>query len=117
MLNKKNRLKNKVAYYATYKQNQSVSDGLFVLYVGKIKEEGEDTKFGFVVSKKVHKRAVKRNYIKRRAREVIRLILKDGYEFKVKSIIILARIGAVDKSYRQIEESIKELIKKAEVFC
>ncbi len=117
MLNKKYRLKNKVAFYATYKQNRSVSDGLFVLYAGRIKEENEETKFGFVVSKKVHKRAVKRNYIKRRAREAVKLIIKSGYEFKFKSIIILAREGALDKSFKQIEESIFDLIKKSEIFC
>ena len=117
MLNKKNRLNNKVAFYATYKQNQSVSDGLFVLYAGKIKKDKEETKFGFVVSKKVHKRAVKRNYIKRRAREVIRLLIKDGYEFNFKSVIFVAREGALDKSYKQIEESILNLIKRTKTFC
>ena len=81
-----------------------------------IKDEGEETRFGFVVSKKIHKRAVKRNYIKRRAREVIRRVLKSGYEFNFKSIIVMARIGALDKSYKQIEDSILNLIKKTEKY-
>ena len=77
MLKKENRLKSNRAFSATYKNNNVVKSDLIVLYIGRIKfDKNCPTRVGFVVSKKVHKRAVKRNKIKRLMRENIRLILK-----------------------------------------
>jgi len=114
VLNQKNRLKNRVAFFATYKQNHSVSDGLFVLYTGRLKENNEETKFGFVVSKKIHNRATKRNYIKRRLRESVRLLLKDGYNSKYLSLIFVAKSNSLNKSFLEIKNSVSALISKAE---
>ncbi len=110
MLKKENRLKNRVAFYATYKQNRSVSDGLFVLYGGKKLDEGEVPKIGFVVSKKVHKSAVKRNRIKRLLREAVRLYIKNGGEIKFLSLIFVAKKGALDKNYNEVNRSFLSLL-------
>ena len=73
MLKKRYRLKNKKAFDATYNLKQVVSNSLLILYVGKKKTKDDvDTKFGFIASKKYHKRAVKRNLLKRRIRESYR---------------------------------------------
>lgn len=78
MIPKKYRLKNKKAFDATYKNRHIVSDSLLAVYAGKLKkDEQQPTRYGFVVSKKYHKRAVKRNRIKRLLRECVRLAIKE----------------------------------------
>ena len=79
MLQKKYRLKKYSAFIATYRLNNAVSDENVCIYFGKEKTKSDlDTKFGFVVSKKIHKRAVVRNRIKRLMRENVRLLLKEN---------------------------------------
>ena len=70
MLKKQYRLKNKKAFNAIYKLKNSTHKGGVSLFVGlKKKDETQTTKVGFVVSKKTHKRAVKRNRLRRLMRE------------------------------------------------
>ena len=115
MLKKQNRLKSKKAFSATYKNNNVVKTNLIVLYAGKIKiDKNCPTRVGFVVSKKVHKRAVKRNKIKRLMRENIRLILKKDKSVinEYQSLIFSATDGIVDKNYEEISKSILILLEK-----
>ena len=116
MLSKKYRLKNKAAFAATYNQKNRVSDDFFVLYGGKEKTTPDfPTKIGFVVSKKVSKRAVKRNRIKRLAREVVRLGLKEGklgdFEKRM-SYIFFAKNRALELDFKGAQFSILKLINK-----
>ena len=69
MLPKQFRLKKRLAFKATYKVKNSSHKGGVTLFAGIVKKEDCPTKVGFVVSKKVHKRAVKRNRLKRLMRE------------------------------------------------
>ena len=116
MLKKENRLKAKKAFSATYNNKNVASDNLIVLYAGKIKDDKNcPTRVGFVVSKKIHKRAVIRNKIKRLLRENIRLIIK--YEkFKplnnYQSLIFIAKEEIIGKNFTQIEKSILILLNK-----
>ncbi len=119
MLKKCYRLKNKYAFSATYKKKNIVADDYFVMYLGKEKEnEDYPTKFGFVVSKKISKRAVKRNKIKRLAREVVRLALKNTAKeaslaiLKRVSVIILPRQKALGADFSIVKNSIENLILK-----
>lgn len=78
MLKKEHRLKNNAAFTATYRNNDTVGNHYTVIYRGKTKTDlSTITKAGFVVSKKYHKRAVKRNHAKRLFREAYRLLLKE----------------------------------------
>jgi len=68
------------------------------------------SRFGIITSIKVEKRATKRNKIKRRIREIIRLKLpdiKEGYDF-----LIIALPPIVDKNYQEISETIHQILQK-----
>lgn len=113
MLPKQYRLKNKYAFKATYKIKNSSHKGGVTLFLGKQKTEDTPTKVGFVVSKKVHKRAVKRNRLKRLMRESYRLLLKGndlGNSQKYLSLIFVGTDSALNKNFDEINNSIKLLI-------
>lgn len=115
MLPKKQRLIKSSAFNATYKLKQSTADALLVLCIGREKNREQPTKVGFVVSKKIHKRAVKRNRIKRLMREAYRIALKNGDIEESQrwiSMIFTARQACLEADFKQIYNSVVTLIKK-----
>lgn len=118
MIPKPYRLKKKIAFNATYKIKNSYYKNGVVMFVGKKKStQDSPTKIGFVVSKKTHKRAVKRNRLKRLMRESIRLVLKDGRYATIDSyisIIFVGKSAALGKSFSEIDTSIKGMLEGLE---
>lgn len=121
MLNRKFRLKKNSSFKATYFNRRVVSDEFFTLYGGKNKENPEiETRIGFVVSKKIHKRAVKRNRIKRLAREAMRLLIKEKTNekySKYQSLIFVAKDGVLkdgnlELNFEKAKISVTKLIDK-----
>ncbi len=116
MLPKQYRLKKRSAFKATYKVKNSTHTGGVTLFAGLLKKENEyPTKVGFVVSKKVHKRAVKRNRLKRLMRESYRLLLKDnklGNSQKYMSLIFVGSEKALGKNFSNIKSSIEKLLER-----
>lgn len=111
MLPKEYRLKKKSAFTATYKSGKSFHRNGITMFCGKKKQDMLPCKAGFVVSKKIHKRAVKRNRIKRLMRESYRLIIKSQNEPKeYMSIIFVASAKLLGKSFSEIDNSVKELV-------
>ena len=119
MIPKKFRLKNKQAFDATYRNRHIVSDSLLTIYAGKIKKDPlSQTRFGFVVSKKYHKRAVRRNRIKRLLRECIRLAIKEnklGVCEQYMSFVILPKEKTLGCKLCDIQKSFFKLIQRLQV--
>ena len=114
MLPKQFRLKKKSAFTATYKVKNSSHQGGVTLFAGIKKKSSEiPTKVGFVVSKKTHKRAVKRNRLKRLLRESYRQLLKDNSTEKADLFVSLIFVGgenALNKNFTEIKHIVKELL-------
>lgn len=115
MLPTKQRLKKNSAFSATYRQKKSVATSLFFLHVGKPKTDNNPTKVGFVISKKVHKRAVKRNRAKRLMREAYKKALKEGQIAPPWiSMIFTAKEPIIGVKFDEIYQNIIKTVKKAQ---
>ncbi len=91
-----------------YQQGQSVANRLLVLY--NLKRADKDLRVGYSVSKKIGK-AVVRNRVKRLLKETYRhnkIKFKRGFD-----LVLIARNPIKDKSYHQIEQSLVNLFRKA----
>lgn len=116
MLKKKYRLKKETAFSATYRLKNCKSNGVLTIYKGKAKTaEKIPTKLGIVVSKKIHKRAVRRNRIKRRLREIyidaVKNHLVDNTQDAL-SIIFIAKYRCLDISYQELSASVIKLLQE-----
>lgn len=113
MLKKEYRLKKRTAFNATYKTGVTYHKNGITVFCGKKKKEAITTKIGFVVSKKIHKRAVKRNRIKRLMRESVRLHIKKQADFDTKylSLIFVASSKLLGKNFEDINDSITKLMR------
>lgn len=72
-----------------------------------------DLKIGILVSKKVSKRAVVRNRLKRQVREAVRLVLKEkgipiGY-----LLAFSIKVEAKDQAYETLESDVRSLLTRA----
>ena len=113
MLPKDYRLKKRSAFSATYKTGKTIHKDGVTVFVGKEKTNEFPTRVGFVVSKKIHKRAVKRNRIKRLMRESYRLLIKEGaVPDKYISLIFVASSKLLNKSFKEVDDSIRKLVYK-----
>lgn len=83
---------------------------LFSLLVAK-KEESEPTKFGFIISSKIHKKAAKRNRARRLLVEAIRGLLpqiKSGFD-----CVFLAKRPVIDKELTEIKKETEKIFRQA----
>lgn len=91
-----------------YRKGKSVVAPSMVLYCQK-NRQGR-TRLGVTVSTKLGK-AVVRNHVRRRFREIWRLNKKDmepGWD-----IILVARVRAVDTSYQKLDKTYRRLLREA----
>jgi ribonuclease P protein component len=72
-------------------------------------------RLGFVLGKKVSKKSVERNKIKRRLREILRKEVK-GLELKKgKDLVFLPFSGLLKENFLTLKEKVEKILKKAEV--
>ena len=94
MLPRGSRLKRSRDFQAVYKRRSSWASPHLVLYVRfRAPREGGDSRLGFVISKKIAKRAHDRNRLKRRLREITRLHLLAG-SLRPYDALVVARTAA-----------------------
>jgi ribonuclease P protein component len=112
VLPKQNRLKKKKDFERVLKEGKGFKEDFLFLKI--LKNNLEFSRFGFIVSQKVSKKATVRNKIKRRLREIVRLRLKrikrgiDG--------VLIALWGLENKSFKEMEETINKIFKRAKIY-
>ena len=113
MLPKEYRLKKRSAFAATYRTGKSLHKDGITMFLGKEKNNESPTRIGFVVSKKIHKRAVKRNRIKRLMRESYRLLIKEeAISDRYISVIFVASAKLLGKNFKEVDEAMRKLVYK-----
>ena len=118
MLSKISRLKKKKDIEKVFKKGKRFKEDFLILKITK--NALSQTRFGFVVSQKVSKKAVIRNKIKRRLRE---MVSKKGKKLKKgrhplvtrpgMDIVLIALPGLETKDFWEIDETLNKLFKKA----
>ena len=93
-----------------YAKGKSAASGTLVLYVRRT--GGRPTRLGLTVSTKVGK-AVVRNRVRRRLREVYRL--HEDQVLGGRDVVVVARVRAASSGYRQLEKSFLKLADKLEL--
>ncbi|OGH02893.1 MAG: ribonuclease P protein component [Candidatus Levybacteria bacterium RIFCSPHIGHO2_01_FULL_37_17] len=103
MLKKENRL----SKFGKIENLKSVSSPYFIL---KYKKGDEKTAhFGFIVSKKINKRAVVRNQVKRKLREIV---VKNLESVMSGTFFLIAREKSTEASFENLDFSFKQILKK-----
>ncbi len=112
MLSSRYRLQKKKDIDRVFRKGKSFREDSLVLKTTK--NDLGFSRFGFVVSQKVAKKASVRNKIKRRLREVVRLKIKQlGVEA---DNLFIALRGIEGRNFKGIDESVDALFKKAKIY-
>ena len=109
MLPKINRVKKKKDFEVVFKKGASYKSNLLILRAAK--NNSDETRFGFVVSLKVSKKATVRNKIRRRLAETARIELaniKEGLD-----LVFIALPGIDKKDFQEIKDTFLYLLKKS----
>ena len=108
---KDKRITTKTNFKNTFSENNKFIGRFVVIWVQK-QSEGK-IKLGVISSKKMHNKANKRNFAKRRIREIFRRLrpyLKDNY-----NVIIVTRKSLLTSSWRDVKKELIDLLYKANV--
>ena len=109
MLPKVNRLRKKKDIEGVFKKGKRFKEDFLILKTTK--NTLSQTRFGFIVSRRVSKKATLRNKVKRRLREMVgkkAKKLKKGLD-----ILLVACPGLETKDFWEIDEALNKLFEKA----
>ena len=112
MLPRVNRLKKKKDFERVFKRGKGFKEDFLFLKI--ISNNLKASRFGFVVGKKISKKAILRNKIKRILREQVRTKLpkiKTGFDGV---LVVVNSLPA--KDFKEIAEVVNKLFKKAKLF-
>jgi ribonuclease P protein component len=113
MLPRGSRLKRSRDFQAVYKRRSSWASPHLVLYVRwRGPREGEHSRLGFVISKKIAKRAHDRNRLKRRLREISRLHLLPVCPRPYDALLV-ARTAATEADFAALTAELTDLARQA----
>lgn len=114
MLPKKHRLPLRTELTQVQKQGRLFQGKLFSLLVDRHGDKSP-SRFGFIISTKVHKIAVKRNRARRLIIESIRIFLpqvKPGF-----SGVFLAKKALIDQELSVVKEEVERLFRQAKLIA
>ena len=111
MLSKLNRLKKKRDFEAVFKKGRSFKNNLLIikLTANKLKE----SRFGFIVSQKISKKAVVRNKVRRRLSESVGKnlkLIKGGLD-----VVLISLAGIEKKEFFEVKEAVDNIFGKAKM--
>ena len=112
MLSPKNRLNKKKDFDKVFKKGRSNFDGLLGVKMIK-KNKQEFSRFGVIVSSRISKKAVVRNKIKRRIKNII--AKKYFNNTNTKDVVIISLPGVFNRNYNEIEKSLCAHFKKLKI--
>lgn len=109
MLQKRNRLASERDFNRIFKKGKTTNGN--ALSVRAVRNNLPESRVAFVVSTKVSKRAVIRNKLKRRLREIVR---KQATELLPGlDIVVMTKVQTLALSSAELQQSMVELLKKA----
>ncbi|MEK7562199.1 MAG: ribonuclease P protein component [Patescibacteria group bacterium] len=109
MLPKLNRVRKKKDFEVIFTKGKSFKNEFLILKF--IKNNLPESRFGFVISKKVSQKAVMRNKVKRRLGEVARANIKNIK--KGIDIVFIALPGIEKKNFLETKKQIENTLKKS----
>ena len=112
MLAREARLRKNKDFDKVYKKGKSYSSKILKMYV--LTSDLPIQRCGFSISKKVSKKAVERNKLKRRLSFIFReesKKIKDGID-----IIFVARTEIISLDFSELEILVKNLLSKADIY-
>jgi ribonuclease P protein component len=110
-MEKKNVIRKNSEFRVVYTKGTSHSDYNLVLFV--LKRFNGEKRFGVTTAKKI-KKAVERNKVRRRLKEIVRKhfhMVGEGYD-----IVVMCRLNGKNADFSQLEKSYVRLLKKSKVW-
>ncbi len=109
LLPKQNRLNIRCGFVALKKTGRMINSNSFGLLYSK--GDGVHSRFNFIVSTKISKKAVERNLIKRRLREIVRKILPEFEKRHIQGVFLVKK-PAQNKTYEELKIEVDNIINK-----
>lgn len=111
MLPKVNRLKKKKEFEKVFKKGRFLKEDFLILKA--IPNNLKNSRFGFIISSKVSKKAVVRNKIKRWLRNIVLFKLKEDNQMKeMMDVVIIVKPGILIKNFQEVEVVINKIFQK-----